>query len=55
MSLNIILNDYDVSNLYFIRKSLKNCGARVATVTNMRGVLDAECIVFPGVGRSIRS
>ncbi len=50
MSLNITLTDYGVGNLYSIKRSLENCGACVHTVTDMREVLDAECIVFPGVG-----
>lgn len=50
MSLNITLTDYGVGNLYSIRRSLENCGANVTVVTDMKDVLDAECIVFPGVG-----
>lgn len=50
MPLNISLADYGVGNLYSIRRSLENCGADVTTVTDMRDLLDAECIVFPGVG-----
>lgn len=50
MPLRITLTDYGVGNLYSIRRSLENCGAEVTTVTDMKDVLDAECIVFPGVG-----
>lgn len=50
MPLSITLTDYGVGNLYSIRRSLENCGASVEVVTDMRDVLDAECIVFPGVG-----
>lgn len=50
MPLNITLADYGVGNLYSIRRSLENCGADVTTVTDMRELLDAECIVLPGVG-----
>lgn len=50
MPLNITLTDYGVGNLYSIRRSLENCGADVTVVTDMKDVLDAECIVFPGVG-----
>jgi glutamine amidotransferase len=50
MSLNISITDYGVGNLYSIRRSLENCGANVTVVEDMRDVLDAECIVFPGVG-----
>lgn len=50
MPLNITLTDYGVGNLYSIRRSLENCGAEVTVVKDMKDVLDAECVVFPGVG-----
>ena len=50
MPLNITLTDYGVGNLYSIRRSLENCGAHVDVVRDMERLLDAECIVFPGVG-----
>ncbi len=50
MPLNVTITDYGVGNLYSIKRSLENCGANVRVVTDMRDVLDAECIVFPGVG-----
>jgi glutamine amidotransferase len=48
--LNITLADYRVGNLHSLKKALENCGARVTVVTDMRELLDAECIAFPGVG-----
>jgi len=50
MALNITMADYGVGNLHSIRKALENCGAEVEVVTEMKGLLDAECIVLPGVG-----
>jgi glutamine amidotransferase len=50
MALNILLADYGVGNLHSIRKALENCGAKVKVVTDMKDLLDAECIVLPGVG-----
>jgi len=50
MPLNISITDYGVGNLYSIKHSLMNCGANVTIVDDIRDVLDAECIVFPGVG-----
>lgn len=50
MPLSITLTDYGVGNLYSIRRSLENCGAKVTVVKDMSALLDAECIVFPGVG-----
>jgi len=50
MSLNISITDYGVGNLYSIRRSLESCGANVKVLGDMKGLRDAECIVFPGVG-----
>jgi glutamine amidotransferase len=50
MALNITMADYGVGNLHSIRKALENCGAKVQVVTDMSALLDAECIVLPGVG-----
>ena len=46
----ISLADYGVGNLHSIKKALENSGASVAVVKDMKDLLDAECIVFPGVG-----
>lgn len=46
----ISLADYGVGNLHSLKKSLENCGAKVIVVTDMKDLLDAECIAFPGVG-----
>lgn len=48
--LTVTLADYGVGNLHSLRKALENCGAKVVTVTDMKEVLDAECMAFPGVG-----
>ena len=48
--LNISLADYRVGNLHSLKKALENCGANVTVVTDMKKLLDAECIAFPGVG-----
>jgi glutamine amidotransferase len=50
MPLNISITDYGVGNLYSIRRSLENCGAKVKVIEDMAELRDAECIVFPGVG-----
>jgi len=50
MPLNISITDYGVGNLYSIRRSLETCGANVRIIEDMKELLDAECIVFPGVG-----
>lgn len=48
--LNITLADYGVGNLHSLKKALENCGAKVTVVTDMKELLDADCIAFPGVG-----
>ena len=50
MSLKVTITDYGVGNLYSIRRSLEMCGAEVEVITDMSKLMDAECIVFPGVG-----
>ena len=50
MPLKVTVTDYGVGNLFSITRSLEKCGAEVEVVTDMSKVLDAECIVFPGVG-----
>ncbi|OPY32423.1 MAG: imidazole glycerol phosphate synthase subunit HisH [Methanomassiliicoccales archaeon PtaU1.Bin124] len=50
MALNITMADYGVGNLHSIKKALEICGAEVEVVTDMKRLLDAECIVLPGVG-----
>lgn len=50
MALNITMADYGVGNLHSIKKALENCGSSVKVVTDMKELLDAECVVLPGVG-----
>ena len=42
--------DYGVGNLHSIRKALEIAGARPVIESNVRNLLDAEVMVFPGVG-----
>ena len=46
----ISLADYGVGNLHSIKKALENSGTSVKVVKDMKELIDAECIVFPGVG-----
>lgn len=48
--LSISLLDYGVGNLHSLRKALEGCGAKVTVVSDVKDILDAECIAFPGVG-----
>lgn len=48
--MRITMADYGVGNLHSIRKALEKNGAAVTPVTDMEKLLDAKCIVFPGVG-----
>jgi len=46
----ISLADYGVGNLHSIKKSLENAGAKVVVINDMKEILNAECLVLPGVG-----
>ena len=48
--MKMLMADYQVGNLHSIRKALELAGAEVEIVTDMERLLDAKCIVFPGVG-----
>jgi glutamine amidotransferase len=48
--MKVSIADYGVGNLYSISKGLERAGAKTEIVSDMRGLLDAECVVFPGVG-----
>ncbi len=55
MPVKISIADYGVGNLHSIRKALELCGAEPTIVKEMSSLLDAECIVFPGVGAFTRT
>jgi len=55
MVLEVAIADYGVGNLHSIRKALELCGSRPRIVKDMSALLDAECIVFPGVGAVSRT
>jgi len=46
----LCIADYGVGNLHSIRKALENCGAEVHVEKDMAALMEAECIVLPGVG-----
>ncbi|MDR0887665.1 MAG: imidazole glycerol phosphate synthase subunit HisH [Candidatus Methanoplasma sp.] len=48
--MRITMTDYGVGNLHSIKKALEISGAKVDVITDLSKLLDAECIVFPGVG-----
>lgn len=48
--MKVTIADYGVGNLYSISKGLERAGAKTEIVSDMRVLLDAECVVFPGVG-----
>ena len=48
MEISII--DYGVGNLFSIAKGIVRAGAKARIVSEPEQLLDAECIVFPGVG-----
>ncbi len=48
--MKISIMDYGVGNLHSISKGLERAGASVQVVVDPHELLEAECIVFPGVG-----
>jgi glutamine amidotransferase len=48
--MKISIMDYGVGNLHSISKGLERAGAIVQMVEDPEDLLEAECIVFPGVG-----
>lgn len=55
MDLKITIADYGVGNLHSIRKALELCGSQPHIESDMARLLEAECIVFPGVGAFSRT
>lgn len=48
--MKITMADYGVGNIHSIKKALELAGAEVEVVSEMSKLLDADCIMFPGVG-----
>lgn len=48
--MKISIMDYGVGNLHSISRGLERAGANVNMVEDPEELLEAECIVFPGVG-----
>jgi len=48
--MKISIMDYGVGNLHSIFKGLERAGAHVQMVEDPEELLEADCIVFPGVG-----
>ena len=50
MIMLLTLADYGVGNMHSIAKALERAGATVAVASDPAKLLEAACIVFPGVG-----
>src|SRR5512137_185992 len=48
--MKVVIADYGVGNLFSISKGLERAGARTEVTSDMEKLLQADCIVFPGVG-----
>jgi glutamine amidotransferase len=48
--MRIRIMDYGVGNLHSISKGLERAGGQVEVVSDPASLIEAECIVFPGVG-----
>ena len=49
-SQQVTIIDYGVGNLLSVKRGLEKCGANVEITSNPREILNANRIVFPGVG-----
>ena len=48
--MKVTIADYGVGNLHSVKKAFEKNGAAVEIASDMGDLLDAKCIVFPGVG-----
>lgn len=48
--MKVTIMDYGVGNLHSIAKGIERAGATAEVVSDAQRLLDAECMVFPGVG-----
>ncbi|MDR2698604.1 MAG: imidazole glycerol phosphate synthase subunit HisH [Candidatus Methanoplasma sp.] len=48
--MRVTIADYGVGNLHSVKKAFEISGAKAAVTSDMKELLGAECIVFPGVG-----
>jgi len=48
--LKVTIADYGVGNLHSVKKAFEKNGVDVRIAADMKDLLGAECIVFPGVG-----
>lgn len=48
--MKVTIADYGVGNLHSVKKAFEKNGSAVNVCSDMKELLDAECIVFPGVG-----
>ncbi len=55
MPMSVAIADYGVGNLHSIQKAIELCGADPTIVSDMSKLMEAECIVFPGVGAFSRA
>jgi glutamine amidotransferase len=48
--MDVVVADYGVGNLFSISKGLEVAGAKARVVSDLTELLDADCVVLPGVG-----
>lgn len=48
--MKVTIADYGVGNLHSVKKAFEKNGATVMVASDMKDLLSAKCIVFPGVG-----
>ncbi len=48
--MKVTIADYGVGNLHSVKKAFEKNGSAVTISNDVSKILDAECIIFPGVG-----
>lgn len=50
MSIEVVIIDYGIGNLFSVRRAFEHCGAKVEVTDDKAKILSAQRVVLPGVG-----
>ncbi len=50
MSLEVVIIDYGIGNIFSVRRAFEYCGAEVVVTDDPKKIFDAKRLVLPGVG-----
>ena len=48
--IKVAVIDYSMGNLLSVRRALEHCGAQVQITSEPKAILNADCVILPGVG-----